>query len=218
MNFEVARANMVAQQVQPWQVVSKEVLQTLAQIPRENFVPASFLNLAYSDMDIPIAEGQTMLSPKVVGRALQAFNFTGQESVLEVGTGTGYVTACLTKLAKTVISVEIQPTLLAQAKRHLEVMHCRNLTLIEGNAVFGWESEAPYDAILITGSYPLGVPEKVCEQLKIGGKLFAVTGSAPSMQATLIERHEKSRYTTQTLFETVVPALVHAPQPKQFQF
>ncbi len=218
MNFQLARSNMVAQQVRPWHVLDDQVLSAMLQIHREDFVPLAFRNLAYSDSDIPLTEGHSMLPPKVVGRALQALNLTGQEKVLEVGTGTGYVTACLAKLVNEIVSVEIQPTLLAAAQTNLKALNLRNLTLTQGDAVFGWEDYAPYDAIVITGSYPLGVPEKICEQLRTGGRLFAFTGVAPTMKAVLIERHGKSQYSTSMLFETVVPALIHAPQPKKFQF
>ena len=218
MNFQIARSNMVAQQIRPWQVFDNNVLMALSQIQRENFMPKAFINLAYSDTDIPLPEGQTMLSPKMVGRALQTLKLTGQEKVLEVGTGTGYVSACLTKLAGSVVSIEIQPALLMQAEKNLNAINCRNLILEQGDAVMGWEAHAPYDAIIVTGSYPLGVPEKICSQLNISGRLFAIVGVAPTMQAIMIERHGKSHYTTNTLFETVVPALIHAPQPKKFQF
>ncbi|MBS0288793.1 MAG: protein-L-isoaspartate O-methyltransferase [Proteobacteria bacterium] len=218
MNFQRSRTNMVTQQVRSWNVVNENILAAMMQISRESFVPLAFHHLAYSDTDIPLSEGQTMLSPKVVGRALQSLKLTGQEKVLEVGTGTGYVTACLAKLAKEIISVEIQPTLLAQAEMNLNTLSCRNLTLTQGDAVFGWTEYAPYDVIVVTGSYPLGVPEKICEQLKPDGRLFAITGIAPLMRAVIIERHGKSDYATHTLFETVVPALIHAPQPKKFQF
>ncbi|MBS0288245.1 MAG: protein-L-isoaspartate O-methyltransferase [Proteobacteria bacterium] len=218
MNFQLARSNMVAQQVRPWHVLSEQVLSALLQVQRENFVPMAYHNLAYSDTDIPLSEGQTMLPPKIVGRALQALDLTMQDKVLEVGTGTGYVTACLAKLVGEVVSVEIQPTLLVQAQANLKGLNLRHLTLSQGDAVFGWDEHAPYDAIFVTGSYPLGVPEKICEQLRTGGKLFAFTGVEPTMRAVLIERHGKSQYSTNTLFETVVPALIHAPQPKIFQF
>ncbi|MGD9592749.1 MAG: protein-L-isoaspartate O-methyltransferase [Candidatus Berkiella sp.] len=218
MNFQQARTNMVAQQIRPWHVLNEQILSAMSLIMRENFVPMAFHNLAYSDTDIPLTEGQTMLAPKVVGRVLQALNLTSQEKVLEVGTGTGYVTACLSKLVKEIVSVEIQPTLLAQAQTNLKALNVRNLTLTQGDAVFGWEDYAPYDAIVVTGSYPLGVPEKICDQLRPGGRLFAFTGIAPTMRAVLIERLDKSQFTTSMVFETVVPALIHAPQPKKFQF
>lgn len=218
MNFLQARTNMVIQQVRPWSVFDEDVLAILNQIPREIFVPKAYANLAYTDTDIPLLEGQTMLSPKVVGRALQALKLTPKDKVLEIGTGTGYITACLSKLSGSVISVEIYPELLVQAEKILSGLQCRLLTLEEGNGVFGWESTAPYDAILATGSYPLGVPEKLCEQLNPkGGRLFAICGEAPSMQAVLIERQGQT-YKTEILFETCVPALVHAPYPKKFHF
>ncbi|MFI4936993.1 MAG: protein-L-isoaspartate O-methyltransferase [Candidatus Berkiellales bacterium] len=218
MNFQQARANMVVQQVRPWQVFDDNVLAALSVVPRENFVPPEYLNLAYSDTDIPLSEGQTMLPPKTVGRALQALNFNGQEKVLEIGTGTGYVTACLAKLVNAVISIEIQPGLLSQAEKNLGKMNFRNLTLEQGNAVYGWEEYAPYDAIIVTGSYPIGVPEKVCDQLKVtGGRLFAICGLGPSMEAVMIERQGEN-FRTQTLFETNVPALIHAPSPPKFVF
>ena len=219
MNFQLARTNMVEQQIRPWHVLDDNVLEALTLIPRELFVPLAFHELAYSDTDIPIGEGQTMLSPKIVGRALQALSLGSHEKVLEIGTGTGYLTACLSKLVHTVISVEIQESLLKQAEKTLSALHCRNVTLEKGDAVFGWEAYAPYDAIVVTGSYPMGVPKKVCEQVKpITGRIFAICGQGPAMQGVLIERLSKVEYRTQTLFETVVPALQHAPHPKVFQF
>ena len=218
MNFQLARTNMVAQQVRPWSVTNEEVLKILSLIPRESFVPSEYLHLAYSDTDIPLANNQTMLPPKIVGRALQALKLTGQEKVLEVGTGTGYVTACLAKLSASVVSVEIDSTLFTQAEKYLAPMQYRHLILEQGDGVFGFEKYAPYDAILITGSYPLGVPQGMMEQLKITGRMFAITGLWPNMKALIIERQEKTNYITRDLFETVVPALVHAPQPKKFQF
>jgi len=209
---------MVAQQVRPWQVFDENVLAVLNQIPREMFVPKAYANLAYTDTDIPLIAGQTMLSPKVVGRALQALELSPQDKVLEVGTGSGYITACLSKLANTIVSIEIHSVLLEQAQKTLSGMHSRQLTLDQGNAAFGWESQAPYNAIVVTGSYPLGVPQQICEQLHIeGGRLFAICGQAPSMQAVLIQRHGE-RYQTEILFETCAPALLHAPQPSKFQF
>ncbi len=218
MRFLKVRTNMVEQQVRPWHVLNEAVLSVMSQIPRETFVPHDYLNLAYSDTDIPLGDHQTMLSPKMVGNALQALALQGDEKVLEVGTGTGYITACLSKLAATVISVEIQPALSAQAEKNLSSLQCRNITLEQGDGSQGWEIYAPYDAIVVTGSYPLGVPKKICEQLHPkGGRLFAICGLAPAMQAVRIERQSKS-YTTHILFETVVPALSNVPLPPKFQF
>jgi protein-L-isoaspartate(D-aspartate) O-methyltransferase len=218
MNFLQARTNMVFQQVRPWYVFSNSVLTVLNEIPRERFVLPAYTNLAYSDQVLPLLEGETLLPPKIVGRALQALTLTGKEKVLEIGTGSGYVTACLSKLAASVISVEIHGSLLEHARKTLSDLHYQHFILEQGNAVEGWEANAPYDAIFVTGSYPIGVPEKLCAQLvPEGGRLFAIVGTAPSMEAVLIER-DSDRYTTEILFETSVPALIHALQPKKFHF
>lgn len=219
MNFQQARTNMVIQQIRPWYVNDEQVLSILSQISREIFVPPAYLNLAYSDTDIPLSENQTMLAPKIVGRALQTLNLSGTEKVLEVGTGTGYITACLSKLAAQLFSIEIQSSLLAMAEKTLSTLNCRNLTLEQGDGVLGWTKYAPYDAIIVTGSYPLGVPQILLDQLNPNkGRLFAFSGLSPSMQAVLIERKDKSQFQTRFLFETVVPPMIHAPQPHQFRF
>lgn len=217
MNFLHARTNMVVQQVRPWYVFDSHVLAVLNEIPRERFVP-TYADLAYSDMALYLPEGETMLPPRIVGRALQALALTGKEKVLEIGTGTGYVTACLTKLAASVVSVEIHGSLLEQAKKALSDLHYQHYLLEQGNGVEGWEINAPYDAIFVTGSYPIGVPEKLCAQLvPEGGRLFAIVGTAPNMEAVLIKRQDQT-YTREILFETSVPALVHALRPKKFHF
>lgn len=218
MNFLQARTNMVIQQVRPWYVFDENVLSILNQIPREQFVPKAYADLAYADTDIPLIDDQTMLSPKIVGRALQALKLSLTDKALEIGTGTGYVTACLSKLVGSVTSVEIHAELLAQAQKNLAGLHCKQLTLTQGNAALGWESMAPYDVILVTGSYPLGVPKKLCEQLNPqGGRLFAICGEVPSMQAVLIERQGQT-FKTESLFDTCVSALEHAPKPNVFRF
>lgn len=218
MNFQLARTNMISQQIKPWQVSNEHILDVLSQVARENFVSPVYAHLAYSDTELPLDEGQTLLAPKIVAKALQTLALTGDEKVLEVGSGTGYVTACLSHLAKSIISIEIYPHLLHQAEKILSSMNCCNLTLEQGDGVYGWEAYAPYDAIIVTGSYPLGVPQKICEQLNIKGRLFAICGLAPRMQALRIERLSIQDYRTTVLFETVAPALIHAPHPPTFQF
>ncbi|MGE3320027.1 MAG: protein-L-isoaspartate O-methyltransferase [Candidatus Berkiella sp.] len=217
MNFELARANMVTQQVRPWHVLDEDVLKVMANLQRELFVPKEFQALAYSDTDIPMKEGQTLLSPKVVGRALQAMAFTGDEKVLEIGTGTGYVTACLSQLAHSVVSVEIHESLLNMAEAQLAQLPCQNVTLLHQDGILGVSSLAPFDVIVVTGSFPLGVPEALIEQLKVHGRLFAVCGQAPTMQAVKIVR-DQSAYQLSSLFETVVPSLINAKQPEKFEF
>jgi len=217
MNFELARNNMVTQQVRPWDVLDDDVLKVMGSIPREWFVPAEFQALAYTDTDIPMGEGQTLLPPKVVGRALQAMAFSGTEKVLEIGTGSGYVTACLSKLAHSVVSIEIHDSLLAIARTQLARLDCQNVTLLHQDGVLGTSEQASFDVIVVTGSYPLGVPEALCQQLKTNGRLFAICGEAPSMQAVKIAR-DQNAYRLTNLFETVVLHLMNAKQPEKFQF
>ncbi len=218
MNYALLRTNMIQQQIRPWSVLDNTVLEIMAKIPREKFVPPAFSKLAYSDTDIPLEGGYTMLSPKVVGKGLQALNLSPLDKVLEVGTGTGYVTACLCELAKEVISLEISESLMALAEKNLKALSYTNVKFIKENGVFGWKKEAPYDAIFVSGSYPLGVPGEICAQLNPnGGRLFAFCGQAPAMEAVLITRTEKN-YSTQKLFETVVSALNGAAHAPQFQF
>lgn len=218
MNYQLARNHMVNQQVRPWHVLNETVLNVMSGIPRELFVPPEYIELAYSDSDIPIGSQQTMLPPKTVGRVLQALQINTNEKVLEIGTGTGYITACLAQLARDIVSVEIDANLLESANKTLNQLDCRGVLLECGNAVMGWENESPFDAILVTGSYPLGVPQSLCEQLaEKGGRLLAFCGQGSAMEAVLIIRHGND-YTTTSLFETSVPALIHAPIPAQFTF
>lgn len=217
MNFELARTNMVTQQVRPWHVLDEDVLKVMANLKRELFVPSEFQALAYSDTDIPMMTGETLLPPKVVGRALQAMALTGTEKVLEIGTGTGYITACLSQLAHSVVSLEIHENLFSIAKMQLAQLQCQNVTLLHQDGVMGAPNLAPFDVIVVTGSYPLGVPEALIEQLKTQGRLFAICGQAPTMQAVKIVR-DQSAYQLVNLFETVVPSLINAKQPEKFEF
>lgn len=218
MELAQARSAMVYNQVRPWHVTDEKVLQVLLDVPRERFVPPEYHALAYSDIAIPLPHQQSMLPPKIVGRALQALALKGPETVLEIGTGIGYGTACLALLAKQVVSVELQEPLYEWAGKQLAPFQFRHVLLEEGNAVFGWNDHAPYDAIFVSGAYPLGVPEKVCEQLSSGGRLFAIVGTPPLMKAILITRPSSHIYHTHTLFETVTSPLIHAPQPSSFHF
>ncbi len=219
MDFQQARHNMIEQQVRPWFVTNTRVLDVMQEISREMFVPPQYANLAYCDTDIPLSEGQTMLAPKIVGRALQALNIQASDTVLEIGTGTGYVTACLGRLAAQVISIEIFETLLTVAQRKLSGnREMEHVLLKQGNGLEGYEPQAPYDAIFITGALPLGVPDTLCQQLnEKGGRLFAFCGQAPAIHAVLIERNQNN-FVTHSLFETAVPTLLHAAQPEKFVF
>lgn len=215
-NMEQARFNMVEQQIRPWDVLNAEVLDLLKKIKREQFVPPSQRSLAFMDLDIPLGHGAKMWQPKLEARALQALKLQQHDRVLEVGSGSGYLTALLSNLAAHVTSVEIVAELNAMAERNLAAQHIDNVTLEVGDAANGWGA-AQYDAIVLTGSVPMQ-PIAQMNNLNIGGRLFAVIGDAPAMQACLITRIAADTFDSVTLFETNVAPLVNAQQPQRFVF
>lgn len=217
MNPQQARFNMIEQQIRPWDVLDPVVLKLLQQVPREDFVPAQYAGLAFADLEIPLGHGQTMLSPKLEARILQALQLQPADHVLEIGTGSGYLTALLAKLCRQVVSVDCVAELTEAARARLRHQGIRNVTLETGAAVAGWNAHAPYDVIVLTGSAPLLAPEWQ-HSLAAGGRLFAVVGQAPAMAATLIRRMSEGLFHADVLFETCIPPLRDAPQPQAFQF
>lgn len=215
--LEQSRFNMIEQQIRTWEVLDPVVLTLLKDVPREDFVPPQYLGLAFADLEIPIGHGQMMLSPKMEARIVQSLNLKKTDKVLEIGTGSGYMTALLAKLAQQVVSVDCVPELTATARKNLERHHIANVTLEVGDAAHGWTANAPYDVIVLTGSVPI-LPEGLQQQLTIGGRLFAVVGEAPVMEATLIRRVADQAFRSDVLFETCVPELTGAPQPERFSF
>ncbi|MBD3669293.1 MAG: protein-L-isoaspartate O-methyltransferase [Gammaproteobacteria bacterium] len=215
LNLIQARQNMVEQQIRPWDVLDQEVLSLLDQIPRDEFVPDNYKNLAYADMRIPLGHGQFMLEPKVEARILQALVVDAGDKVLEVGTGSGYMTALLAAQAEQVYSVEIHPELQAQAKQRLASHDITNVTLESGDAARAWDAHAPYDAIVITGSMPV-LPERYRQSLAVGGRLFVIVGDSPAMEAHVITRLGQDEFTDEVLFETDLPPLENAEQPERF--
>ena len=215
MDFETARYNMVEQQVRPWEVLDQAVLDRLAAIPRERFVPDDYLRLAYADTRIPLGEGDVMMPPREEARLLQALALTPRDHLLEVGTGSGYLAALAAGLARRVTTVEIAPERKARAERSLA--DYGNVEVIEGDAVRGWAAHAPYDAIAVTGSLPV-LDDAFLRQLKPGGRLFVVVGEAPAMEARLVTRTGAADWATESLFETVLPPLAGAKRPNQFEF
>ena len=215
--LEQSRFNMIEQQIRTWEVLDPVVLTLLKDVPREDFVPPHYLGLAFADLEIPIGHGQMMLSPKMEARIVQSLNLKNTDKVLEIGTGSGYMTALLAKLAQQVVSVDCVPELTATARKNLERHNITNVTLEVGDAAHGWTANAPYDVIVLTGSVPV-LPEGLQEQLTIGGRLFAVVGEAPVMEATLIRRVADQAFRSDVLFETCVPELTGAPQPERFSF
>lgn len=212
-----ATFNMIEQQIRTWEVLDPVVLELFNQVPRENFVAESQQGLAFADVELPIGHGQTMLSPKLEGRILQALNVKKTDKVLVVGTGSGYLTALLATLAQHVDAVEIHQELSDLAKARLQKQNIHNVTLHVGDAVNGFAANAPYDVIVFTGSLPLR-PTAAEKMLTVGGRLFAVIGEMPIMQATLTTRVSEDSFRHDAFFETCLPALVNAPQATKFEF
>jgi protein-L-isoaspartate(D-aspartate) O-methyltransferase len=217
MQRETARFNMIEQQIRTWEVLDTRVLDLLKQVPREDFVPAQYLGLAFADIEIPIGHGQTMLSPKMEARIVQAMQVSKTDKVLEIGTGSGYLAALLASVAGHVHSVEIVDALSEMAARQLAKHGINNVTLEIGNAAQGWPAHAPYDVIVYAGSLPVA-PESVKQSLNVGGRMFVVVGEAPVMQAVMVRRVTEHNFTREVLFETCLPTLASAPQPERFRF
>ncbi len=215
--LEAARFNMIEQQIRTWEVLDPQVLDVFNAVPREDFVAKSQQGLAFADIELPIGHEQCMLSPKMEGRILQALQVKKTDKVLLVGTGSGYLTALLAKLAAHVYSVEIVPALSAQAGLRLKQQNIHNVSLIVADAAQGYAAEAPYDAIVLSGALH-AYPQALEKMLKIGGRLFVVHGELPIMQATLSRRLDDGACRQQVLFETCLPWLTHAPEATQFEF
>jgi protein-L-isoaspartate(D-aspartate) O-methyltransferase len=218
-SLDRARFNMIHQQVRPWGVIDERVLEVLGDVPRQSFVPDAYQGLAYADIEIPIGEGETMLAPKVVGRMLQALAIKPDDRILEIGTGTGYVTACLSRLGGRVVSIEIDPRLAAQAKENLEAAGVRGFEVRTGDALAAALEGNPFDVIAVTGSLPdAEALPGLQEQLALGGRLFVVLGQPPVMAATRVTRVRSADYRREAIFETAVPPLKNVPQPVRFVF
>jgi protein-L-isoaspartate(D-aspartate) O-methyltransferase len=221
MNFEQARTNMVEQQIRTWEVLDQAVLDLLYVVPREDFVPPSYRTLAFVDMEIPIEEGvkggEKMMAPKMEARIVQELAPRKSERVLEVGTGSGYLTALLAHRAAHVHSVEIRPALAAFGRANLERHGADNVTLETGDAAHGWPTRAPYDVIVLTGSTPV-LPKCLLEQLSPLGRLFAVVGEEPVMVARLVTCSAPGAFRSVELFDTLLAPLANAEQPPRFRF
>lgn len=216
MDTLAACQQMVDQQVRTWEVLDRRVLETLARVPREAFVPANYRELAFVDADIPIGHGEFMLAPNLQGRILQALALDAADSVLEIGTGSGYLCACLGALARTTHSIDIRADFTALAAANLRAVPAANVKL-ETRDAFAGTLLGKFDAIAVTGSLP--VYEARFEQaLAVGGRLFVVIGSAPVMDALLVRRVEVDQWTRESLFETVIPPLVNAEAAPRFVF
>lgn len=221
MNTEKARFNMIQQQIRTWEVLDPGVLALLSVVKREDFVPAEHRDLAFADVEIPLKanalSGQTMLAPRVEARLLQELAVKNSDKVLEIGTGSGYMAALLAAKAEFVYSVEIDPELVDLARANLQKADVANVSVDLGDAACGWGLYAPYDVIVVSASVPV-LPESLLRQLKVGGRLVAIVGEGPTMEAQLVKRTDENAFSTVNLFETVVAPLVNAPRPEKFVF
>ncbi len=206
LDIERARFNMIEQQIRPWEVLDPEVLDLLALVKREDFVPAAHRTLAFADLELPIGQGQTMLAPKIDAKILQELHVKNTDIVLEIGAGSGYMAALLAARAEYVHTVEINSSLAELARRNLRQAGVANVSVETGDGSNGWPGPSAYDIIVISGSLHQ-LPPAFLKQLKIGGRLTAFIGQAPVMHAQLITRSNETAYTTVNLFETIVAPL-----------
>jgi protein-L-isoaspartate(D-aspartate) O-methyltransferase len=217
MDIEQARYNMVEQQIRTWEVLDQNVLDLLFRLKREDFVPPIYRALAFVDMEIPLGQGEKMLQPKQEARIVQELALKKTDRILEVGTGSGYMTALLAALGAHVYSVDIVPEFVRAAAEKLAGHGIRNASVEQGDAARGWAANGPYDVIVLTASTPI-LPQAFQENLNVGGRLFAIVGEPPVMEARLVTRRGGDAYNSTSLFETCVAPLKNALQPERFVF
>jgi len=216
MNTDFARQQMIDQQVRAWSVLDVNVLAALKAVPREHFVPEVFKTLAFADTEIPLGHGQRMMTPTIEGRLLQALEVAPGDKVLEIGTGSGFLTAVLAKLSAEVTSIDIYGDFLGTAKGRLEDCGIDNVELINMDATKSLP-DGTFDAIAVTGSMQM-LDQRLINALNPGGQLFVVLGNAPAMTATRVTRVDANEWQSDTLFETDLPPLVNGALPPQFSF
>lgn len=215
LNIELARFNMVEQQVRPWEVLDSRVLEALTAIRREDFVPAGYRNLAFADLPLPLAHGEFMMKPVVEGRVLQAVAPTRAETVLEIGTGSGFLTACLARLSASVHSIEQHADLADGAMARLREARVANATVDVAEAVHGYKPQEQYDVVVVTGAVFV-LPARWREWVRPGGRLFAIVGESPVQRAMLYTRNVDGQWSEDGLFETDVAYLANAAPPRRF--
>jgi len=218
-NIEQARFNMVEQQIRPWDVLDQRVLDTLSTVPREAYVPDAYRNVAFADTEIPLGHGEQMMKPVIEARMLQAVSVKSTDKVLEIGSGSGFITACLAELGAQVTSVEIQTELAEQASTKLAAQGVGNATVKTGDALILASALGTFDAIVVTASLPQAETADLLKaQLTIGGRMFAVIGEGVVMEACLITRTGENQWSCESLFETELAPLTSAPTANIFKF
>ncbi|TPG04286.1 protein-L-isoaspartate O-methyltransferase [Rhodanobacter glycinis] len=217
MNIEQARLNMVENQVRPWEVLDGRVLDVIARVRREHFVAPEHRQLAFADLCLPLGHGEVMMKPVVEGRVLQALELLPTDRVLEIGTGSGFLTACLATLSAQVISVDIHADFTTAAAQRLQDTGVSNATLVTGEAVNAWHPDGLFDALVVTGAV-FDIPPRWLTWLKPGARALVVRGQSPVQHATLLTHEGAGRYREEILFETDLPYLTHAEPPQRFVF
>ena len=217
MNIEQARFNMIEQQIRPWNVRDAEVLHLLSVIKREDFVPPAQQEMAFADMEISLGHGQRMLAPRIEARMLQDAAIKKHEKVLEIGSGSGYMTALLAHQAQRVISLEVDPDLVKMARANLQRAGIHNAEVRQGDGATGTLPDAPFDVIMLCGSVA-EVPQNLLDQLKVGGRLLAIVGEEPTMCVTIITCDAQASFKTRQVWDTVAPRLLNFPVQSQFKF
>jgi len=217
MNFDQARVNMVENQVRPWEVLDARVLDVLGSVRREDFVAPEHRQLAFADLCLPLGHDEVMMKPVLEGRVLQALELTPTDEVLEIGTGSGFLTACLAKLSANVTSLDIHADFITTAKERLTRAGISNVKLEVGEAVAAWQPNGLFDALVVTGAV-YQIPQRFLSWLKPGGRLLVVRGESPVQQVLLLTHEGNGRYREESLFETDLPYLKHAEPPRRFVF
>ena len=214
-NADIARQNMIENQVRPWEVLDPRVLDVLAAVRREDFVPARYRNLAFADMALPLGHGETMMKPTVEGRLLQALELRAEDRVLEIGTGSGFITACLARLSSTVTSIEMRADFAEAARARVAASGAKNVRIEVADAMRGPDFTDRYDAVVVTGAV-YALPDRLRAAVAPNGRLFAIVGESPAMQAMLYTRADETHWREESLFETDLPYLTHAEPPRRF--
>jgi protein-L-isoaspartate(D-aspartate) O-methyltransferase len=217
MNVAQARFNMIEQQIRPWNVLDAHVLDLLQTVAREEFVPAAYKSLAFADLEIPLPGGECMLAPRLEARLLQDLALQPHESALEVGAGSGFMAALLAHRARSVLSVELRPELVAMARENLEKAGVRNATVRQEDGAQLSDAEGQFDAIVLSGSVTQ-LPSALMQRLTIGGRLIAIVGEEPSMRAALVKRVSQTEFNTTYPWDANAPRLQNFPEPSRFQF
>ena len=217
MNFEQARSNMVEQQVRPWEVLDERVLKLLETTHREDFVPVRYRKMAFTDMAIPLDHDQNMMKPVVEGRLLQALELKPGETVLEIGTGSGFITACLAQMASSVVTVDIHEQFSNEAKIKLKEKNINNVEFETGDVMSGWQPEQAHDVVVVTGSVP-DIPDHFRGWVNPGGRMFVVGGEEPAMEAMLLTKLNATEWREESLFETDLARLINAEKAPEFEF